>query len=395
MKLAFVIPRYHVPQAGGAEILTERLAEQLALRGHRVEILTTCARDHTFWQNEMPEGVDALNGVQIHRFRIDPRPHFRKFASLQERIERGWPLNLKEEEAWIAGSVHSAALYQALQNRCGEWDALVFAPYLFGMIYRGLQIAPQKSFLIPCLHPEPYAYLKIFQTMFQKPRGILFNSVPEKELGKRIFGISEDRCAVVGMGFTETFRPSDGIVFRKKNKLGSSPFVLYAGRREKGKNTALLIEYFLTYKKHHPGDLKLVLLGSGKISYETKNAQDIVDLGYVSFEEMHQAYQSASVVCQPSVNESFAIVLMEAWLASTPVLVHEKCEVTKDHVLRSGGGLWFNNYFDFEECLGVFLRDEGLRRRMGSQGKAYVLSHFKWEDVLERFLTAVSKGNNV
>ena len=391
LKIAFIIPRYHVSQAGGAEILVERLAERLFLKGHSVEVLTTCANDHTRWESEIPEGVEKINGIEVHRFRIDPRVNFTRFVSLQQRIDRGWPLSLKEEEAWIAGSLHSQVLYQALKDRREEWDALVFAPYLFGITYRGLQIAPEKSFLIPCLHPEPYAYLKIFQSMFRKPRGILFNSIPEKELGKKLFEISEERCAVVGMGFHQKTY-SNGSEFREKFKLGSGPFILYAGRREKGKNTPLLIEYFLTYKKHHPGDLKLILLGSGKIPYEGEKVQDVIDLGYVSAADMDQAYQSAAVVCQPSVNESFAIVLMESWLASTPVLVNGKCAVTRDHVQRSGGGLWFNNYFEFEECINLFVKDEHLRNKIAIQGKQYVVENFDWEDVLERFLKAIEKG---
>lgn len=391
MKIAFVIPRYRVPHAGGAEVLVQKFAEKLAQKGHSVDVLTTCAQDHTRWTNDFKEGEENIHGVCVHRFKVDERAHFSRFVLLQGRIDRGWPLNLREEMSWIGGSVHSQSLYTKIKEDASKWDALVFAPYLFGITYQGLQIAPEKSFLIPCLHPEPYAFLKIFQEMFQRPRGILFNALPEKELGKSIFTLPDKKCSVVGMGFEERSLKVKKI-FREKFKIGSSPFLLYAGRREKGKNTPLLIDYFLTYKKHHPGNLKLVLLGSGKTSCPAGYSEDIMDCGFVTEEEKEEAYQEALAICQPSLNESFAIVLMESWLASTPVLVNAKCGVTRHHAELSGGGLWFKSFFEFEEGLNLFLGNEGLREKMGLQGRNYVLKNFQWENILEIFLNAIVKG---
>lgn len=391
MNLCFVIPRYHVPKAGGAEILVERLAGELVRAGHGVEILTTCVVDHTRWSNDLPEGTQIINNIPVHRFAVDPRVNLTRFISLQQRIDRGWPLTRKEEEAWMAGSVHSAGLYEFLRRNHPRWGAIIFAPYLFGITHRGLDIAPGKSFLIPCLHPEPYANLKIFFDMFHKPRGLLFNSEAERDLAIRLYGIAADRCRVAGMGFRDCAIPS-GDHFRDTYDIGSAPFVLYAGRREKGKNTFLLIDYFLAYKKHHPGPLKLVMIGSPPLSADIARCADVMDLGYVSDAVMLEAYHSAGLVCQPSINESFAIVLMEAWLVSTPVLVNAKCPVTCDHVRRSGGGLWFSDYFEFEACVERLTSDAALARKMGDCGRRYVLSSFRWEDVLDRFLDAVRTG---
>ena len=43
--IAFVVPRYGAETVGGAEALTRGFAERLP-RSVRVEVLTTCARDH-------------------------------------------------------------------------------------------------------------------------------------------------------------------------------------------------------------------------------------------------------------------------------------------------------------------------------------------------------------
>ena len=92
------------------------------------------------------------------------------------------------------------------------------------------------------------------------------------------------------------------------------------------------------------------------------------DLGYLDAAAKAAAYAAAAVVCQPSVNESFSIVLMEAWLAGTPVLVHARCPVTTHHVFQAGGGLAFDDFYEFAEALDLLLEDR--QRRTGSAARA-------------------------
>jgi glycosyltransferase involved in cell wall biosynthesis len=78
--------------------------------------------------------------------------------------------------------------------------------------------------------------------------------------------------------------------------------------------------------------------------------------------------------------------MMEAWLCGTPVVVHERCAVTRDHCLASNGGLFFAEYFEFAEVLDLLLGDPGLRSRLAAQGRAYVERHFTWDRVTANYL---------
>ena len=118
---------------------------------------------------------------------------------------------------------------------------------------------------------------------------------------------------------------------------------------------------------------------------------DILDLGFVTPQNKADAYAAALVLCQPSLLESFSLVMMEAWLAGAPSLVHGRCAVTRDHCLASNGGLFFDDYFEFAEALDLLARDEALRRRMGEAGRAYVLAHYTWDRVTDNYL-AVLRG---
>ena len=145
------------------------------------------------------------------------------------------------------------------------------------------------------------------------------------------------------------------------------------------------MEYFARYKESYDGNLKLVLIGKGELTVPKEHMHDIIDLGFVPLEDKFDAYAAATLFCMPSTNESFSIVIMEAWLCGTPVLVHADCAVTKDHCIKSNGGLYFSNYDEFEECLKYFLTDPAKRDLIAKNGKEYVIRNYSWETVIRRY----------
>jgi glycosyltransferase involved in cell wall biosynthesis len=165
------------------------------------------------------------------------------------------------------------------------------------------------------------------------------------------------------------------------------PFLLYAGRKAREKNTPLLLEYFARYRLTHPTrPLKLVLAGSGGVRIPPRLSEDIVDLGFVPPQDKADAYAAALALCQPSLLESFSLVMMEAWLSGMPVLVHGRCAVTREHCLASNGGLFFEDYFEFTEALDALAADEPLRQRLAANGRAYVLARYTWDRVTDSYL---------
>jgi glycosyltransferase involved in cell wall biosynthesis len=165
------------------------------------------------------------------------------------------------------------------------------------------------------------------------------------------------------------------------------PYILYSGRLEGSKNVPLLLGYFIEYKARRPGLLKLALMGSGPEPIPAH--PDIVSLGFRQGQAKLDAYAAASLLCQPSVNESFSIVIMEAWLSGVPVLVHADCEVTRYHAARSNGGLEFRNYAEFEAVLDLLAGRSEMAARMGANGRAYVVEQYAWPTVMRRFTAAL------
>ena len=385
--LAFITPRFSEEgTVGGAENLIKSLALYAAERGGRISLLTTCAKSHYTWENERPAGVTSWNGLEVHSFPVDENRDLEIFLDLQTRISNRGTLTPEEEQQWIDHSVNSTALYDYLREKGDEYDAILMGPYLFGLTWHASRIYPGKTFLIPCLHDEPFAYLSLMREMFGSVRGCLFNADPEADLGARLYDITPDRSHVVGMGM-EPFE-ADKETFSRRHKL-DRPYILYSGRREPLKGTPLLMEYLELFRDRTGKDLQVVLTGSGDFDVPPGLEGRVLDLGFVDEKEKQDVMAGAVAFCHPSVNESFGIVLMESWLARTPALVHAGSEVLTWQCQRSGGGLWFRSYPEFEEALTCLVEQDVLNRAMGDSGRQFVLDEYAWERVGERFFNAL------
>jgi glycosyltransferase involved in cell wall biosynthesis len=274
----------------------------------------------------------------------------------------------------------SPSLYRALAHQRERFDLIVFAPYLRSTTYLGAMAVVDKAVMWPCLHDEAYAYFHPTRVVLACARGVAYNTETERELAHRL-GARNPAEHVIGAGVELDVRPNLGVKLPV-----AGPYVMYAGRMEGAKNYGLLAEYFIRFKARHPGELKLVVSGTGQ--QEDIRHPDIVHLGFLPRADMLGIMRGATVFCQPSVNESFSYVIMEAWLAGAPVLVHRHCAVTVEHVDKSQGGLAFADYAEFEAALGRLVQHPDLRQGMAHAGQAYVRRQYNWDAVLARLEAA-------
>ncbi len=382
-RIAVVSPRLsgHC-SAGGAEVLLHQLALSAVRSGIDAVLLTTCARDHVSWRNSEPAGHAEVDGLPVERFPVDEGRDTVLFHKLQDRICRGGRLDATEEKAWMANGMNSTALCRRLQILLPELDAVLMGPYLLPLVHAAAAVAGCKTRLVPCLHDEPFARLNAVGALFAQAGGILFNSEPERDLARRLFDLPAGCGHVVGMGMTSfAARPDPDLRF---------PYVLYCGRREPLKGTPLLLSYMDVFRRRTGSDLRLVLTGTGPVDPPPSLNGAVVDLGFVSEERKHSVMAGAFVFCHPSVNESFGIVLLEAWLAGAPALVHARGAVLPWHCRRSNGGLWFAGYDEFEEALLFMLANPELCSGMSAAGRRYVLREYDRDIIDKRFLAALS-----
>lgn len=143
----------------------------------------------------------------------------------------------------------------------------------------------------------------------------------------RLFGISEEKIAVVYPGTREMFIPPQKETveaFRKEKKLPAR-FVLHVGTLQPRKNLKRLVE---AYHQANPKDVDLVFAGGKGWFYEeifqTVQALGIEDRvhfpGYVPDSDLSSWYAAADLLVFPSVYEGFGMPIVEAMSCGTPVM---------------------------------------------------------------------------
>ena len=385
-RLAFVCPRLAGEGAvGGAETLLKNLALHAAARGVAVDFLTTCAQSHFTWENTLPAGVKRMDGMDVHFFPVDDRD-VGTFLRIQQSIDRGRPVSEDEELLWLRNGVNSAALLAHLDRHAADYRAILLGPYLFGLTWFTALAHPERSLLVPCLHDEPFAKLACMKRLFAETAGSLFNAQAERELAGELFGYPDAKSRIVGMGL-DAFA-ADPAAFAMRRGI-AAPYVLYSGRREPLKGTPLICDYMHAFRERTGRDVKLVFTGSGAIDAPAGLWPHILDAGFVSEEEKHEAMAGAVAFLHPSVNESFGIVLLEAFLAGTPGLVHAKSRVLVSQCRAAGAGLWFRHYPDFETQLLYLLDNPDARAALGARGREFVAREYAWPAIERKFFAAL------
>lgn len=386
MRLIFVTPRYGADVVGGAERAVREYARRLVERDHQVTVHTTTARDHFKWTRALAEGESSENGVRIVRHDAEP-PDTRRRASLQLQIDIGGRLTRHDEEAWLRGSGHSPGLLAAIEREGESVDAIIFCPYLFPTTVWGALIHPARSLIIPCLHDEPYARWETVQAALAGSAGLVFNSDAEARLATALLS-SMPPSRTVGLGAEHA--PGNAARFAERHAV-APPYTAYAGRRERGKNFPLLLEWTVAHNDHlrRGPAVPLVVMGRGESRQLQKASSSAVDVGFVTEQTRQDALAGALASVTLSTNESFSHVLMEAWLAGSVNIVHAGCAVTREHCEESGGGLWVSSAAEYSAALDRLVGDPRLRATMAERGGAYVRARYTWAAVIDRFETAL------
>lgn len=380
-RIAVVPPRYGDDVIGGAEAVLREMAEGLVERGWEVEALTTCARDHYTWRNELEPGASVHHGVTVRRFPTVISWELPVKHELEARILAGERLDITDQQRWANAGMRVPGLFDHLLEHGDEYAALIFAPYMFWTTYACATLESERTVLMPCLHDEPYARLDIYAPLFRGSADVWFLSDPERDVAERLFG-PLPRSAVIGSGIhaPQAYDPQG---FRERHGIPGR-FLLYAGRREGGKGWEDLLEQLGAILSRTDLPFSLVTTGVGPVNPPASIADRVVDLGLVSGAEMPDVFAAADAYIQPSVMESFSRTIMEAWLAGTPVIGNARSPVVRWHCERSGAGLVYADEAELQACLELVADEPEAAARLAAHGRDYVLANYAWPAVLDR-----------
>jgi glycosyltransferase involved in cell wall biosynthesis len=324
VKLAVVVQRYGADINGGAELHARYVAERLS-RHAEVEVVTSCARDYVTWRNELPEGLDRVNGVAVRRFPVRHERNPNQFGRQSQRVFEH-PHSVADELSWLESEgPASPALVEHLCRAAAGLDFVLLFSYRYYHAWHAARRLPAKAVLVPTAERDPAIGLSIFGPTFRGVRAVMYNSHEEQAMIHAATGNQDVPGVVVGVGSDLPAQTSPER-FRQKFQI-TGPFAIYVGRIDENKGCGELFSFFQRYAATFPRGLDLVLVGSAIMP--VPQHPRIHHLGFLPDQDKFDAMAAADVLIMPSYFESLSMVALEAWALGRPVLANGRCDVLK------------------------------------------------------------------
>ena len=168
------------------------------------------------------------------------------------------------------------------------------------------------------------------------------------------------------------------------------PYFLFVGRLEKLKGPQTLIPVF----RAHP-QARLLIAGFG--SYEphlrrmAQGSANIQFMGQLDQGRLQGLYKRAVALIIPSLCfEVFSLVTVEAFRQGTPVIARNLGALA-EVVQESSGGLLYNTAEELWQAMDRLLGDAPLRRELGEQGYEAYRQNWTVEAHLERYFSLITE----
>lgn len=213
----------------------------------------------------------------------------------------------------------------------------------------------------------------------------------KKDLTK-FYGIPEGKIVVVHNGRDEFYQPVQGAEeinrIRQKYQTGER-FILHVGGLALWRNIPRLLEAFLLLKKKGLPH-KLVLVGRHFWGFDLAREvarlklDDVINVDYVSKEDLRLLYNAAEVLAFPSLYEGFGFPALEAMACGTPVVVSEAAALPE----VVGEAAFLVDPYDVSSIASGIERvieDEKLRLDLGKKGFDRI-NLFSWEKAAQETL---------
>ncbi|TRZ89619.1 MAG: glycosyltransferase [Methanosarcinales archaeon] len=212
------------------------------------------------------------------------------------------------------------------------------------------------------------------------------------------YGITPDQITTIPNGVNpRDYQQGDVTRFRRQAGLGTAPYILFVGRLNPIKGPDLLLQAFCRIAPIHR-DYHLVFAGpDGGMEASLKSdvrgmglRERVHFIGYAGGDDKAAAYHGASFVAIPSRQEAMSIVALEAGICGKPVLMTDQCGFPAVGQV-DGGRIVAATGYGVEEGLLDMMQDANRIREMGERLRRYVVKHYSWDVIAQRYLALFRK----
>ncbi len=209
----------------------------------------------------------------------------------------------------------------------------------------------------------------------------------------RAYGVEPQKIVVIPNGINaEDYLEQGADAFRARHHLGSHPFILFIGRLNPIKGPDLLLDAFCRlgerFKNYHlvyAGPDEGLLAGLREFAHAHHMADRVHFIGFIGGAEKSRAYHAASLLVIPSRKEAMSIVVLEAGMAKTPVLITDQCGFPE--VTEVNGGLVVPATVEgLEKGLAEMLMGENNLPEMGRHLNRFVTGNYQWRVLIGQYI---------
>ena len=366
----------HSVAVGGVAVHVTELAAALERRGHEVHVFVRLGEGQTTY--------DGIDGIHYHRCPIELHPDF---VTEMNNMCNSFVYFLGETEAYQGAEfdiVHAhdwlcaKGLVQAKNDR-GRRSVFTFHSTEFGRC--GNVLHNGTSDRIRAVEAE---------AAYCADRVITVSAALADEV-KWLYGVPDCKLRMVHNGID--CQRFDGYidpgVCRSRYGIGPlDPMVLYVGRLSTQKGPDLLLEAVPSVLSQR-GDAKVVFVGDGDLRGQLEHRSHQLGVRHaVRFlgalpagGELVDLYKSTDLVCVPSRNEPFGVVVLEAWAAGKPVVVTENGGPRYFASHSQDGLMVYANPGSISWGINAIFADFERARWMGSRGRVKAAYGFSWDAI--------------
>lgn len=371
------ITKYYYPSVsfGGPVQCTYNISKYMVKKGHDVTVYATDTADISS-NARIKERFELINGAKVFFFPNVTRQIYGLFIS--PGIIHALRKNINEFDI-----VHLHE-YRTFQNLAFYYSRRKDTPYVLSV--HGQLDYKQESWDTALLR-RLFNY--VFGRNLLKDASKLFalTRLEASQFLQR--GIEDDKIVVIPNAIDpEDFsNPPPKGYFRNLFGLTDEEIILYLGRISKLKGLDILIKAFSLLKRR--SNVKLVLAGPDdglleplqKIVASLKLRDKVLFTGALTRKLVVGALNDASVTVYPSLQEGFGIVPLESGIMGKPVIVSDYPSMEFVKKGQFGLVVEYGNIIQLKEALETILEDPELAKKLGQNGKSYVLENFSWNVV--------------
>lgn len=366
----------HSVVVGGVAVHVTELAAGLQRRSHEVHVFVRVAPGQSTYQ--------LIDGVHYHRCPIDLHPDFvtemnnmgNSFVYFLRATEafQGAHFDIVHGHDWLCakglvqlkndyGRPTVLTLHSTEYGRCGNHRFNGQSDRVRAVEGEGAYRADRLITVSGALADEVKAQYH----------------VPDSKL----------RCVYNGINCAHFDGQIDPAVCRRTYGIGPlDPMVLFVGRMSVQKGPDLLLEA-VPGILHARGDAKVVFVGDGYMRADLERRAHQLGVAHaVRFlgsmgpnSDIINLYKSADVVCVPSRNEPFGIVVLEAWAAGKPVVATRNGGPGEFITHNHEGFLVYDNPGSIGWGIREIFQNFQHARWMGERGRVKAAFGFNWDIV--------------